>query len=204
MSVWESQYDLVGEGHRRFYGTAPPASASDTAGLQLNVGDFIWNTNPSLGGVLGWFCITAGSPGTWIEVEGNAGVAFTFTAVQVDAMSVTPLVLVPAQGAGTVIEVVSCLLELVYGSAVFAGGGAIGLYYSANTGPLASTTVAATFLTTPTVNQVALMTDALASAAASTVENEPLVLSNATAPFTAGTGSTLNVRLKYRLHSGLA
>ena len=28
-------------------------------------GDIIWNTSPSAGGVIGWSCVTGGTPGTW-------------------------------------------------------------------------------------------------------------------------------------------
>lgn len=199
----EPQSDLVGQGHRRYYGTAPPTLASDLVGLISNVGDFVWNTSPSLSGVFGWLCVVAGSPGTWLEVEGNSALGVTFANTQVNTMNATPLVLVPAQGAGTLIEVVSCVLENVYGSAVYTGGGALGLYYLNPAGTLASATVAATFLTSPTANQIALMTPALASSLSSAALNQPLVLSNATQAFAAGTAGMLNVRLKYRLHSGL-
>lgn len=30
-----------------------------------NVGDIVWNTAPTAGGVPGWICVTAGTPGTW-------------------------------------------------------------------------------------------------------------------------------------------
>jgi hypothetical protein len=201
MAVLEPQFDLAGQGHRTFYGTAPP-TASDVVGLILNVGDFIRNVNPNLGGVIGWICSAAGNPGTWVELEGNSGASFTFTAAQVNAMYTTPLVLVPAQGVGTFIEPISIFLENVYG-AVFTGGGAIGGYYLNNAGSLATSTVAATFLTTPTVNQVALLTGAVGSDAASTAINQPLVLSNATAVFAGGAGSSLIVKVKYRFHLNL-
>jgi hypothetical protein len=38
--------------------------ASPTDGT-WNVGDKVWNTSPAPGGVVGWVCTTAGSPGTW-------------------------------------------------------------------------------------------------------------------------------------------
>lgn len=30
-----------------------------------NVGDIVWNTTPAAGGIPGWICVTAGTPGTW-------------------------------------------------------------------------------------------------------------------------------------------
>ena len=41
------------------YGTVAPVSGTRA------VGDIHWNTTTTTGGPLGWFCITAGSPGTW-------------------------------------------------------------------------------------------------------------------------------------------
>lgn len=40
-------------------GTAAPGA------LTWAVGDIVWNTTPSAGGVLCWVCVTAGTPGTW-------------------------------------------------------------------------------------------------------------------------------------------
>lgn len=203
-AIWEAQYDIAGQGHKRFYGTAAPSSANDTIGMVINVGDFIWNVSPSPGGPLGWQCVTAGSPGTWVSVEAISSASFTFTAAQVNAMNGTPLTLVAAQGAGTMLEVISCALENIYGSAAFSGGGAIAVYYASASGTLASSTAAATFLTSPTANQIALLTPAVASALASTVVNQPLVLSNASGAFSVGTGGSLTVRLRYRTHIGLS
>lgn len=43
------------------------ATAVPTGGT-WSTGDFLWNTNPSPGGALGWICTAAGSPGTWSPV----------------------------------------------------------------------------------------------------------------------------------------
>lgn len=42
-------------------GTAAPTTGEWTAG-QIR-----WNTAPSAGGVIGWVCVTTGTPGTWKE-----------------------------------------------------------------------------------------------------------------------------------------
>jgi len=42
-----------------YYGTSAPAEGT------YSKGDICWNTSPSSGGVTGWVCVTAGSPGTW-------------------------------------------------------------------------------------------------------------------------------------------
>lgn len=41
------------------YGTAAPSTGSWIRGARC------WNTEPSAEGVMGWVCVTAGSPGTW-------------------------------------------------------------------------------------------------------------------------------------------
>lgn len=41
------------------------ASAAPNTGT-WKVGDIVYNTNPSSGGVLGWSCVTSGTPGTWM------------------------------------------------------------------------------------------------------------------------------------------
>lgn len=46
-------------GQRLGFGTAAPV-----AGIWQR-GDIVWSTTPSAGGVPGWVCVTAGSPGTW-------------------------------------------------------------------------------------------------------------------------------------------
>ena len=40
-------------------GTAPPVTGT------WALGAFCWNTNPTAGGILGWSCVVAGTPGTW-------------------------------------------------------------------------------------------------------------------------------------------
>lgn len=46
-------------GRRRVYGTAAPTTGTWVAG------DTTLNTAPTATGLLGWFCSTAGTPGTW-------------------------------------------------------------------------------------------------------------------------------------------
>lgn len=42
-------------------GTAAPTTGEWTRG------DIRWNSEPSAGGVIGWVCVTTGTPGTWKE-----------------------------------------------------------------------------------------------------------------------------------------
>jgi hypothetical protein len=120
---------------------------------------------------------------------------------QVLTLNSVGVALVPAAGAGTLLEVISCVLENVYKTAAYANGGVISIGYGLN-GTAASSTVAATFLTSPTANQSVLLTGAVASSLSSAVLNKPLTLQAATADFITGAGS-LNVRLSYRVHTSL-
>lgn len=42
-------------------------TASPAAGT-WNVGDIVWNTEPSVGNPIGWMCTVAGTPGTWVAL----------------------------------------------------------------------------------------------------------------------------------------
>lgn len=50
-------YGLAGK--KVLSGTAPPGSGT------YAVGDMMWNSAPAAGGIPGWVCVTAGTPGTW-------------------------------------------------------------------------------------------------------------------------------------------
>lgn len=65
--------DQRGNKSRIFYGTAAP-----TAGAWL-VGDVMWSTAPAAGGMVGWVCTTAGTPGTWKAFGGIVPVVPTLT-----------------------------------------------------------------------------------------------------------------------------
>lgn len=128
-------------------------------------------------------------------------VSGTIANAAVLTLNTVGVALVPAGGAGTMNEVISCVLENVYATAAFASGGVIGIQYGL-AGTAASSTVAATFLTSPSANQSVLLTGALASALSSAVLNKALTLTCATGDFTTGGGS-LKYRLSYRVHTGL-
>lgn len=126
----------------------------------------------------------------------------TLTATQVNTMFTTPVELLPAPAAGSFYVVQQAILVNENGGTAWTGGGAITIGYSnANPGnPNAlSGTIAATFLTTPTVKQIVTLAGAqIASAAESTVDALGIFISNAGAVFATGTG-TVKVRLLYTL-----
>jgi hypothetical protein len=109
--------------------------------------------------------------------------------------------LIPAQGAGTLIVPGTLELENIFGTAAFAAGGAIQLSYGTGVTNPASATIAATFLTSPTANQIIRVGGLLGSTLSSAVLNTGIYLTAATADFTTGGGS-LRGRLSYRVDTG--
>ena len=137
--------------------------------------------------------------------NGSQLLTLNLTLAQLLATNTAPVTLLPAQGAGTLIEVLSLTLDLVRGSAAFVGGGAVGAYLGTNSGGvLVSATIAATNFTTFPSSQIVRAAGAQAVAASSTILNTGLVLANPTADFTVGTGATGIIKLIYRVFTGLA
>lgn len=127
------------------------------------------------------------------------------TLAQLLASNSAPIALLAAQGAGTMIEVVTLTLDLVRGSAAFVGGGACAAYLGTDaTGVIATAAIASTVFTTFAASQAIRVAGAQAVAATSTILNKALVFANPTADFTSGTGATGIIKLAYRIHSGLA
>ena len=50
------------EGAYFYSGTGAPSAGTFMAG------EWIFNMEPSAGGVAAWVCITAGTPGTWVTI----------------------------------------------------------------------------------------------------------------------------------------
>jgi hypothetical protein len=124
-----------------------------------------------------------------------------------NAMYTTGIPLVAAQGAGTYIECLSILINLVYGSAAFTGGAAVGAYIGTTAGgTLVTGTLAATIFTTFSANKITTAYSAAlgSTATASGILNTGLVLSCPTQVFAAGTGATISIKCAYRVHNTLA
>lgn len=69
-NTWEYNGNVRREekgGRHHAYGTAAPTTNT------WSVGDIIWNVSPTAGGNIGWACTTAGTPGTWTEIELGSG-----------------------------------------------------------------------------------------------------------------------------------
>ena len=127
----------------------------------------------------------------------------TLTNAQVLGMQVTPVQLLPAGGANTAIIIDQVILENLNTGTAYANGGAIGTYYgNSNLTYPASTTVAATFLTTPTATAIDVLSGTYTSDLGADAINAAVYISNASAPFITGTG-TLKVTTTYRVVGGL-
>lgn len=58
-------------------------AAAPTTGT-FAVGDFVRNTTPTNSGgsiIFGWECVTAGTPGTWVECRFATGILFAYRAI---------------------------------------------------------------------------------------------------------------------------
>lgn len=142
--------------------------------------------------------------GTTLQV--NPGLAHqatvAVTATQFNAMYATPFLLLAAPGANLMNVIDSMYLNLTYGSAQFASGGAVGAQYG-NTahlaGPAASLTEAATDFTSATASTMFRIGGGLSTGAiTSTAINTAIYLSNLTGSFTTGTGGAFSVIVNYR------
>jgi hypothetical protein len=156
--------------------------------------------------------IVSGQIGSPTDSSGNLDpstiqfVSNSFTAAQINTMYTTPLLLIPAQTAGTLIEIQSCTVDAKYGSAAFTSGGTITIGYGATQATVAASaaaaTIASTFLTTFTASQSITVAGALAVTANTLTLNAPVSITNGSGVFATGTGATVIVDCAYRVHSG--
>lgn len=141
---------------------------------------------------------------------GEKTATITLTAAQINGMFAAPIQIVAPQGAGRLIVVNRYVLNAIFGSAAFAGGGSIGLFYGSVSPPVsqAAQNVLATFLTglaANSINSAGGQNGAAANTVVSSIAvNGGLFLSNATAPFTVGTGCTAVVTLSYFVLGGVS
>jgi hypothetical protein len=132
--------------------------------------------------------------------SGGLTAQFTLTNAQVLGMEATPVELLPAPGTNSVYVINKATLVNLNTGTAYANGGAITIGYGTTAATNAlSGTVAATFLTSPTATEIITVAGGVTSATAGTsLLNEPIYITNATAPFITGTG-TLQIQLEYSL-----
>ena len=134
----------------------------------------------------------------------NQQVSGTLTLAQLQNLYTTPIQVLPALNTGFMYEVDKVIVEAVYGSAAFTGGGNIYLQYgtTAASSNAASGNIAAAFLTGLSANSVISTTGAIngTSGLASSVSNgAPLTFTNGTAVFAAGTGGSALYTVFYKV-----
>lgn len=123
------------------------------------------------------------------------------TNAQIKALFTTPITIVPAQGAGTVITVTSIIVKYIYGGTnAFTGGGNLNIRYTNTTGQSINATImtSALLLGTASVYSQTLNT-AISGAAIANMENRLVCIHNATAAFTgnAANNNLINVKILY-------
>lgn len=189
------------------YGLQEAINAASAAGGGTVIVDARW---AAIGGTSAMIATAVASLPTGVSVADNRTGGFgsvrtvygTLTNAQVKALNSAPVSLIAAPGSGAMIDVLDCVLENINGGVAYANGGVIQLSYGTGTTTPATGTVAATFLTSPTVSQVVKLNGALASSAASAVLNTAVYIACATADFITGTG-TMKYRINYVLQTGL-
>lgn len=114
-----------------------------------------------------------------------------------------PTAVLPAPPATAMWDIIDMVVENKNTGVAYTGGGVMALYYgTTSAGVLASATIAATFLTSPTAAQVIKVAGALASTAGTSILGKGVVFTNPTADFAAGTGTVI-LKVSARLLTGL-
>jgi hypothetical protein len=117
------------------------------------------------------------------------------TAAQIIAMYTTPIELVPAE-TGSLIVVDDIVLEMTRTSTAFTGGGAVEFRYTDGSGAKVTADIAATVITGSAGTDYTVNKSIVTSLTG--VVSSPIVMTNATQVFAAGTGTGV-VTIKYHL-----
>lgn len=187
------------------FGLQEAINAANAAGGGSVVVDSRWTALGGTTAILNAATVPVGV--ALYDNRGSQGTIQTVTVAIANAAVKTlfsaPTTVIPAQGAGTLVEVQSMVLTHVYLTAAFAAGGAIQLSYDTGVTNAASATIAATFLTSASANQSTKVAGALAVTANSALLNKKIILAAATADFTTGGGSLI-AKIAYRTWTGLS
>lgn len=185
------------------------AAASANGGGQVIV-TAGWTRSGGTSAILASTTIPAGvtvtdNRGTGAGGSGIQIATVPLTLAQLQGAFTTPIQVVAAPGATSMIDVIDAVLNLTFGSAAFAGGGAAQLSYGTGVTTPASATWAATMFTTFTASQMGKVAGAIAaSTATANVANKAVNYTNATAVFTAGTAGSGLLSVSYRIINAVA
>lgn len=139
-----------------------------------------------------------------LQTQGAQGILKFVRTVQVSSaqilsLSTTTIVIVPAPPTGSYVNLIQGILRMSPGGVQYAGGGVVQFLYGAtNIATLA--TAAVINSATASITDKTAATLGTAGVATSTVNGQALNINNATAPFTAGTG-TFSVTVFYTIES---
>ena len=109
------------------------------------VGAYFIKSNATTGENSNYQNVGTTSSASWKLVDGQI-TAITLTSAQIKALSTTPITLVSAQGAGTLIIVDEIVLKNTYGTATYTGGNALEFRYTDASGAKVSADIASTFI----------------------------------------------------------
>ena len=125
------------------------------------------------------------------------------TLAQINNAFTTSVLLVPAAGTGTMIDVQDAIFDLVFGTNAFSTGGAAQLSYNTGVTIPATATVAASVYTGLAANTIQKVAGVAAASTSSNYLNKGIYYANATGAFGAGTGCSANISVNYKVVSGL-
>jgi len=129
--------------------------------------------------------------------------ATTLTASDITGMYATPHLLLPAPGAGKILNIHDMRLKFIYAGAAFASGGAIGPQYGNAAhlaGPAAGSQVTSAFLTTA-ASQFCGVAGTGPETDLTNVTDVGIYLTNDTGAFTGGAGGTVVIEIWYSIIS---
>ena len=220
--IQTSQVGSIISGVQRFYSYYSPVDTQATCAasgyfnsvaFDLITGDYIEVYSAAEGTLLNYFVTSNESidpstiltPTITLSLIGSGVVRTTLslTAAQFIAGYAAPILALPAPGANRMYTDVSAQFNWTYGSAQFTTGGSTGFQYG-STANLGGTKATSTFTNTQ-VNGIAansvgaLIPVTVAPATAANLINAGLYLSNDTAAFAVGTGTTVFINVNARV-----
>ena len=189
------------------YGLQEAINDAAAKGGGVVVVDYEWTNAGGTSAILAAAVLPAAGTVSILDNRAGGGDALQTLTIAIPNAGVltnntVPVVVLPAPGAGNMYDIIDLVVENVFKTAAYTGGGAMALYYgTTSAGVLASATIAATFMTSPTASQMIKVAGALASNLSSGVLNKEVVFTNPTADFAAGAGSLI-LKVSFRLLTG--
>lgn len=195
---------LISDGTNNVYSTPTYPNSAATTGQILRADGTNWvgttATYPNTAGTTGNLLTSDGT--NWTSANPTIySATLNLTNAQIKSLFTTPITIVAAKGAGTVITVISVMVKFIYGGTnAFTGGGNLNIRYTNTTGQSinASIMTSALILGTASVYSQSLNT-AISGAAIANMENRLVCIHNATAAFAgnAANNNFINVKILY-------